>query len=918
MKEAGWVPSAGVDESKPSGNTSGAGEPGQAEGEITKADLPDWLKAMAPEGALEEDASPPEVAGSAKETPLPPETGDAGLPDWLNEISPSAATEEPTIQPEPAAPVPSEAEIPAWLQEIPAAQAETPGPAAPAPQEPAEGAEEIPDWLQEIGEEKGPAEAAIAPVEEKTTIWEEEKPVEIPVSAPLEESVPGVKPGDQDAALAWLESLAAKQGASEEELTTRPEERQDTPPTWVQEVETPAAGEVEPGSEPTLIQGVTETPEPVEPSLVETEAEAPIEAMDSGLPDWLKEISGEPNVPGTIEQTPEAEEAPEPLELPEWLTTMGAESPAAAEAQTETTGPEPEELAQTPIEEILPIEPAETGPETITVWDEQGATQIQVSAPLEENIPGVNLEDQDAAMAWLESLAARQGAAEEELTSRPEERLETPPAWVEELSGAEKPGEQPVEVEAQAEEPQEAAVELEATTAAVSEEAFEEIATPEAKEAPVPPAGGVELPDWLQEMAMEDVGAQPIQPTLPAEGPVESALPDWLQEISLEEEKPAPMEAQAQAEVESQAELASGQPAEMEIQPPAALSEEEAAMAWLETLAARQGVPEEELTTPPEERPETPPSWVQEQVASLQPPMEEQAVVGEQETIIETPAAAEIEAPAPVEEVEQPTVFEAPTAEQPAVEAMPVPEEAQPQVAEETPLPEWLQEMAADEETPAAVEELFVEPAAAAEAPAPEQEPEAEPPLPAWLETVSEEEAVVEPGMPAGPLVDINTASLVELENLPGIGFILAQAIVNHREKHGPFNRIDDLADVAGFNPGIVAEIADRVTALPPAGQTTQVLPEIKELEGVSEYEAELVKARNAMVTGDIGNTLLHYGYLIKKNQLLAEVIRDLHEALYRYPVDANIWTVLGDAYMHNNQLQEALDTYIKAEELIR
>ena len=44
----------------------------------------------------------------------------------------------------------------------------------------------------------------------------------------------------------------------------------------------------------------------------------------------------------------------------------------------------------------------------------------------------------------------------------------------------------------------------------------------------------------------------------------------------------------------------------------------------------------------------------------------------------------------------------------------------------------------------------------------------------------------------------------------------------------------------------------------------------------------------------------------------------DLREATYRYPVDVNIWQSLGDAYMRANRLQDALDAYTKAEELLR
>jgi cytochrome c-type biogenesis protein CcmH/NrfG len=51
---------------------------------------------------------------------------------------------------------------------------------------------------------------------------------------------------------------------------------------------------------------------------------------------------------------------------------------------------------------------------------------------------------------------------------------------------------------------------------------------------------------------------------------------------------------------------------------------------------------------------------------------------------------------------------------------------------------------------------------------------------------------------------------------------------------------------------------------------------------------------------------------------MLAEVIQDLNEALYRYPVDVGIWQSLGDALMRTGQIQDALDAYTKAEELLR
>ena len=47
--------------------------------------------------------------------------------------------------------------------------------------------------------------------------------------------------------------------------------------------------------------------------------------------------------------------------------------------------------------------------------------------------------------------------------------------------------------------------------------------------------------------------------------------------------------------------------------------------------------------------------------------------------------------------------------------------------------------------------------------------------------------------------VDINTASQKELETLPGIGPALASRIIEHREKNGPFQRVEELMNVPGI-----------------------------------------------------------------------------------------------------------------------
>jgi len=79
-----------------------------------------------------------------------------------------------------------------------------------------------------------------------------------------------------------------------------------------------------------------------------------------------------------------------------------------------------------------------------------------------------------------------------------------------------------------------------------------------------------------------------------------------------------------------------------------------------------------------------------------------------------------------------------------------------------------------------------------------------------------------------------------------------------------------------------------------------------------------LGRARDDLSQGHIQGALNTYGRLIRKTRLLDEVIHDLRDALYRYPVEVSIWQSLGDAYMRANRLQDALDAYTKAEELLR
>lgn len=74
--------------------------------------------------------------------------------------------------------------------------------------------------------------------------------------------------------------------------------------------------------------------------------------------------------------------------------------------------------------------------------------------------------------------------------------------------------------------------------------------------------------------------------------------------------------------------------------------------------------------------------------------------------------------------------------------------------------------------------------------------------------------------MHARDLVDLNAASQAELETLPGIGPARARAIIEFREQHGPFKRIEDLDNVKGFGKATIDKLAPRVRLSAPHATT--------------------------------------------------------------------------------------------------
>jgi competence protein ComEA len=80
--------------------------------------------------------------------------------------------------------------------------------------------------------------------------------------------------------------------------------------------------------------------------------------------------------------------------------------------------------------------------------------------------------------------------------------------------------------------------------------------------------------------------------------------------------------------------------------------------------------------------------------------------------------------------------------------------------------------------------------------------------VPAVGEAVTGDTAVSAPPAP----LDLNQATVEQLDDLPGVGPATAQAIVDYRSRHGPLVSVDDLLEVRGIGPAKLDAFRDLVT----------------------------------------------------------------------------------------------------------
>jgi tetratricopeptide (TPR) repeat protein len=428
---------------------------------------------------------------------------------------------------------------------------------------------------------------------------------------------------------------------------------------------------------------------------------------------------------------------------------------------------------------------------------------------------GKSQQEIDDSLAWLEGLAAKQGATEGLLT-KPEERLEQEPEWVQQAKSApQQPPAQPVE------------------------EPVQEI-TGE------PVSSVNDTAAWLRSLEEEEAKPEPTSRT------DETAM--WLRGLD-EEKSSAPEETISHGD-ETAMWLRGLEEEEKPSTPVEPVSSVDETTMWLKSLDEKEAASEPE---PIELSDEDLPAW-------MQAPKEEKAIA--EEPAISTDDADVV---AWMKSIEEPVVKQEP----PKVEEEGLPswlsdlekEETQPEVtlpAAQDDLPAWLR----DETGEVVAEPTKIEPTRPTD----------------WkpVETKREET----PAPPPPPVVEANPEPKPEPKPEPR-----------------PVRKAPSKTEV---RPATPPEPYKEPITRRGTGMLTMPIDPI------------LHSARTELSRSNIPGALEAYGKLIKKGRFLDEAIFDLREALYRYPVEVSIWQSLGDAYMRANRLQDALDAYTKAEELLR
>ena len=503
---------------------------------------------------------------------------------------------------------------------------------------------------------------------------------------------------------------------------------------------------------------------------------------------------------------------------------------------------------------------------------------------------------------------------------------------------------------------------------------------------PVAPA--VDVPDWLQNLDKgQPAASAPAVVQIPDAMPSSSDLPDWLQNLdSGQSAVPAPsskseinppvpppvvespvLPAQPVSEMPPQPTMtpkpAASQPVVNNPEPVMSdandplgglgksSQEQDDALAWLESLAAKHGAKAEELVTDPNARTDTAPDWVDKAKSiggpapsglapastSGQPPAalddktdmwfqrleesEAETFVAKKKLEPEPPAAAE--SPDWMKDLSSQDAFSQ-ISNEPA------------ETEEETPIlsaqetPDWLKDSQSEPAQPASPDvpdwlRGLEQPHQPAEPPAEQPEVSGSVPsvdLPAWLSTLDkEEEATLSPAGSSGELPSwLKDEEMAEPQTTEPTQPEEWRPVKSESQAVEPTQPSDWSVMVEPPAPAKTParEISFEVERPQPVKRALTKASKAPKPAYKPEISSTIESAQSEMGRGNIGAAIDVYAKLIRKGRSLEEIIRDLRDALYRYPVEVPLWQVLGDAYMRANRLQEALDAYTKAEELLR
>ena len=662
------------------------------------------------------------------------------------------------------------------------------------------------------------------------------------------------------------------------------------------------------------ISEVTEIDQKVEPlGSIEEALETQTEAIPAELPDWLTENLSEPSSESVVEipLTPEGKMT-EPFKLSE-------ESPIDTLAEiSEITEEVLKEELPISIEEGLHTQPDAT-PADLPDWlSDFSAPVIQPMSDLPdltpvENLPAEptdNLELPD----WLAGL-------DQPVPSEPEPQLqeqdsielvsETPtiPEAVE--SVIEETASEPIEpLQAEFEEPPLSEITAPVSVPTVSEpEIPEQIGEPipsiaqfdEDSQAPTRPVNvRLSSTEPTEEVKIDDetsivevIPSEEIETVFeeasgidtilePPVQPAEEIPTELVTDSLVQTTEEIAVEPIAEAEVQPIAEIASEPVLESTVQPAEEMPTDlEAALAWMEALAARQGADDSTLSIAPEERSAEMPDWLQQEVDNAtESPIPPLPVNEDVEGEIIPEIEGEIQPV--IEQIVEPSVDTL------SVESAPLPSEeiVPPSEIEQLISTAELEETPAQEETSETSEWLQTFHVDEAEAVTAEFE------LPDWLKGVEESTESIEP--------------------LPETKESKEEWVREETMLKSPESLPVDIPVSEISTEQIVSE-SDATSEI-----GTRFHPEEAPLYTESTPKELLEQAQIALRHNDVNLAVNHYEELVNSGNLIDETIHDLREAIDRYPMETPLYQILGDAYMRSNRLQDAIDAYTKAEQLLR